>query len=982
MHRSFGLSTIALCVAFVCAAQEAPPTFQTGADVVLLDMVVRDKRGQPVLDLRQDEIQVSEDGSRCEVLSVRLVQAGAVKIASPPPKSPGATPPPAADGIAPEIATTPARSSLVVLVFDQLSPEDARRARDAASEFAAKAFPPDTWFAVAKVGRGVRLLQTFTSNPADLPNAIAAATIGGDTTRDAALSPGFDSATEQALGAGPVNGSGIRLDQMSEFDRMNQGFAKQFDLAQRTQQGHASIAPLRAIVKGLEPVQGRKTLLYFSEGLQLPPDVQTAYDTLVSDANRANVTVYSLDTRGLTIRSPTENSRLRLQPSLQAPGDGDPMTVTKPALGRDDQEDGLRGLNVQANAESLALATGGFLIGNSNDLRPGLDRVAGELASYYEVAYVPPNAERDGEFRRIQAKVLRPGATLRTRSGYVRLPATAPDVQARDLPLMSALSAPTPPRAFDQRAQVLHFEARGNEREALLLLEVPLAKVQLARDQDRKTYHAHLSLVALIKDEAGRLVTRLSHDWPLEGPLDQADSAAQGTVTFRRSLRLAPGRYRLEAAVQDRGNGALSVERLAFTVPGGGPGLALSSLSILKQGEAPAADEPAADPLRVASVVLRPDLDASLKQGARNASFFLQVYPAGSAPVEATVEVRRDGEIVGQSQPKLPARDEKGQVAWIGGLDTSSFPPGSYELAVMARQGTDVAEERVPFRIDPQPGAPKGATSGPALATDPALATLLERAGHYVADYEQTFKSLVAQEEYYQWETDGTRSARRLLRSDLVFASMPGPIPWTCFRDVYSVDGQKVREREARLEKLFLQGTASAFAKAEAIRKESSRYNIGTAVRNINVPTLALLFLHPQNQGRFRFERKGQRWFSGTPGAEVAFTEVVEPSLVNDGHDDLPGEGRFWIDTNRGTVLRSEVTYRFMPARAFAKISVEYRPEPGLNIWVPAEMKERYEDLAGAWAPVFRTRTEGTARYSNYRRFSVSTEEKAEVREP
>jgi VWFA-related protein len=369
MHRSSGPSVIALCAAVVCAAQEAPSTFPTGTDVVLLDLVVRDKRGQPVLDLGQDEIQVSEDGSRCEVLSVRLVQAGAVKTASPPPKSPGATPPPAAD----RIATTPARSSLVVLVFDQLSPEPARRARDAASEFAGKAFPPDTWFAVAKVGRGVRLLQTFTSNPADLPNAIAAATIGGDITRDAALSPGFDSATEQALGAGPVNGSGIRLDQMSEFDRMNQGFAKQFDLAQRTQQGHASIAPLRAIVKGQAPVQGRKTLLYFSEGLQLPPDVQTACDTLVSDANRANVTVYSLDTRGLTIRSPTENSRLRLQPSRQAPGDGDPMTVAKPALGRDDQEDGLRGLNVQANAESLALATGGFLIGNSNDLRPGLD---------------------------------------------------------------------------------------------------------------------------------------------------------------------------------------------------------------------------------------------------------------------------------------------------------------------------------------------------------------------------------------------------------------------------------------------------------------------------------------------------------------------------------------------------------------------------------------------------------------------------------
>src|SRR5207342_3563864 len=111
-------------------------------------------------------------------------------------------------------------------------------------------------------------------------------------------------------------------------------------------------------------------------------------------------------------------------------------------------------------------------------------------------------------------------------------------------------------------------------------------------------------------------------------------------------------------------------------------------------------------------------------------------------------------------------------------------------------------------------------------------------AGQYVSDYEQTFKNLVAEEEYDQKASNGFR--KRTLRSDLVFSSTPGPIPWTSFRDVYEVDGKKVREREARLEKLFLQGTASGVAKAAAIRAESARYNIGSATRNINVPTLAL----------------------------------------------------------------------------------------------------------------------------------------------
>jgi hypothetical protein len=513
-----------------------------------------------------------------------------------------------------------------------------------------------------------------------------------------------------------------------------------------------------------------------------------------------------------------------------------------------------------------------------------------------------------------------------------------------------------------------------------LLLEVPLAKIQMAKDEAAKTYRAHLTLVALVKDESGRLVMRLSHDWPLEGPLDRAESAAKGTVTFRRSLRLAPGKYQLEAAVQDRESGRLSVERFGFVIPSFGGGPFLSSLSMLKRGEEkPAEASEATDPLRVASVALIPDLDAALPQGTRDASFFLRVYPSGPEPLKVTVEVRRDGQVVGRSEPELPAPDAKGDVAWVGAMDPSRFPPGSYELAVTVRQGQTDAVERVPFRIDPQPGA----AAGPAV-TDPALLAILDKAGRYVADYEQTFKNLVTEENYLQWVAASTSLVRRLLRSDLVFTSTPGPIPWTCFRDVYEVDGQKVREREARLEKLFLQGTATAVAQADAIRRESSRYNLaGGALRNINVPTLPLLFLHPRNQGRFRFERKGgQRWISGVPGNEIAFTELAEPTLVNDGHgEDLPGEGRFWVDPNRGTILRSEVTFHFKPNRALARLSVEYRPEPGLSIWVPSEMKERYEDMLGAWHPVFGGTIEGSAKYSNYRRFTVGTEEKVVIGE-
>ena len=140
-----------------------------------------------------------------------------------------------------------------------------------------------------------------------------------------------------------------------------------------------------------------------------------------------------------------------------------------------------------------------------------------------------------------------------------------------------------------------------------------------------------------------------------------------------------------------------------------------------------------------------------------------------------------------------------------------------------------------------------------------------------------------------------------------------GEIPWGTFRDVFEVDGRKVHEAEGRLEALFSGGGAAARgSRARAILDESARYNIGPVVRNVNFPTLALVFLHPRNQHRFEWKRGGTRRFGATLGVEVEFEEKARPTLVDkDGKGDLPARGRFWIDPGRGTVLRSETRFDF-----------------------------------------------------------------------
>ncbi len=267
------------------------------------------------------------------------------------------------------------------------------------------------------------------------------------------------------------------------------------------------------------------------------------------------------------------------------------------------------------------------------------------------------------------------------------------------------------------------------------------------------------------------------------------------------------------------------------------------------------------------------------------------------------------------------------------------------------------------------PAAPAGAQAPPPFAAVTAdgreapLATILERAGAYVLRYGESFRNLVAEEAYHQADLESTgASPRRVsnLRSDVVFVPLPGPIPWGTFRDVYNVDGEPVRDRDQRLEQLFAKPGSSSYEQARAILREGARYNLGMN-RTVNTPTLGLLFLLPQNQGRLAFKRKGTKTIAGLKAVEVAFEEKARPTLVrNRSDEDVLASGSFWIDPSHGTVLRTRLGY------GRGGVTTEFRREPALDIFVPDTMDEWYVFSDGS--------LEGRARYRNYRRFQVSSD--------
>ena len=865
------------------------------------------------------------------------------------------------------------------------------------------------------MGQGLQILQAFTEDRKSLPDAIEKATKGIDQARDPARRAGYDNATEEAFSMARDAQAAFRAhDPDARFMAMQAQMLLFTDSVMREGQGQASLQPLLAIARALSLVQGRKSLLYFSEGLTVPPAVEDLFQTTVSTANRSNVSVYAFDARGLRVRSPSEETKLALglardtalsdQVSGAMPDEAVPTMAIDPL---EMSQDALR-LNRQGVLRDLAESTGGFLVAETNDLRPGLERVVADLRAYYEVGYVPPNPKADGRWRAISVKVSRPGVVVRTRRGYYAMPPGAPVVLPYEMALAEALAAQPMPREVEHRAATLRFAGGGPETETLLWVEVPHAGLSLARGET--TYHGRVSLLGQVKDENGTLVARLSHEASIEGPLAELEAAQRQTTVVKRTLRLPPGRYVLETAVQDRESGRVGARRSAFEIPAPAPALNLGSVAIVRADEvgspgtqAPGSSvEPAGapnDPLRAGHLKATPLLGRAFPEGTPAVSLLLSLYagPAADRPA-VELEFRKDGQTVAHATPQLPAPDAGGRITYVGSFPTGSLGPGRYEVWARGRIGEVEASEATAFtltpRVSPAPGALSADASGPqasaAQATSAAagtiedkkgvttpLATILERAGRYVKEYEETFRNLVAEEIYRQWGPNpnvGEGQVVRTLRSELVFVRLPGPLPWGTFRDVFEVDGQKVRDRERRLEKLFFAPKASDIEQADAILNESSRYNLGRAYRNVNVPALGLLFLRPENQKRLAFKRRGTRTIDGFHAAEVAFEEKASPTLVHDRWmNDVPASGRFWIDETRGTVLRTEIEYdletekrKYTPdSWERGIVSTEYRREAALGCFVPDSMSELY-NFRGLG------RIDSVARYSKYRRFEVS----------
>ena len=256
------------------------------------------------------------------------------------------------------------------------------------------------------------------------------------------------------------------------------------------------------------------------------------------------------------------------------------------------------------------------------------------------------------------------------------------------------------------------------------------------------------------------------------------------------------------------------------------------------------------------------------------------------------------------------------------------------------------------------------------------LDDVIARAAAYVSTFVEELSNVVLEEQYRQTYFASRRAtaAHTELVSDFLLMRVQGVGEWVGFRDVFEVNGRQIRDRQDRLAALFLDDTTTALTQARRIAQESARYNLGSTGRTVNIPTYALFYLHPANTSRFRFEKEGEGCGDEDTAWDIRFEEVEYPTLAR-GFErvNLASHGRYCLDPVSGRVIETEFELHHPSAdggrlATDAKIRVTFALEPTLNLWVPLEMRETYSERGGG-------RMTSTAKYRNYRRFSVTVSE-------
>ena len=540
LRLAFALTLAALSGGLLAAQQQPGPqtptppadqpavTFRVEVNYVEVDAVVTDAQGMPITNLTKNDFEIYEDGKKQDVATFSLVNIPIERAERPL----FASAPVEAD----VQSNDHVEGRIYLIVLDDVHTDFTRtpRVKAAATRFIETNFGTNDLAAVVYTGRAGDG-QDFTNNPRLLINAINK--FNGRKLRSGTLN--------RIEGARVNPGTGA-LEPGDDIDQMDRAF--------RARSMANSIRKLSEFMAG---VRGRrKTMILIGEGVDF--DIYQAVGQLgstassvlldthdaIAAATRGNVTIYTIDPRGLMN---AESDLIEVSSTI---GDADGRAIANEMRL---SQDSLR---------VLADATGGFAAVNSNDLNGAFDRIVTENSSYYMLGFYSTNDRRNGRYRKLEVRVSRPGLRVRNRAGYYEArgrapnqPASSPNAVAPAL--TDALGSPLPVSGVPLKVFAAPFKGTAPNAAIALALEIDVSNLDFV--EGNGTFNEQIEIAYTAVNTTGKVFPGERQTATLTLKPDTYERAKARGFRVLSQANLPPGRYQMRVAAGNKAGKAGSV---------------------------------------------------------------------------------------------------------------------------------------------------------------------------------------------------------------------------------------------------------------------------------------------------------------------------------------------------------------------------------------------------------------------------------------
>src|SRR6202789_1562920 len=542
------------------AAHQSSAVLRSSSDLVRIDVEVTDKSGKPIKGLTANQFTITDEGRPQAITSFSFADIEAIETATADDSKPIVV---AVDNNGPNSPSADAISDalrdrrLIVLFFDltSMQTDDLIRAHDAADKFVKHQMTKADVVAVVVFSTRINVLANFTNDRTVLNKAIAQLT--PDNSANLA-SPLYAAAANGEYDVQEYTGAAYTPDE-TEFNVFN------------TDQKLAAVEGLADVLGG---IPGRKAMVEFTGGItQTGEENRTQLRAATDAANRADVSIYSIDSRGL----------------LAAPPGGD--VTTNAATGtsmftgasvfhqtdqREDSRDTLATLSTDTGGKAF------FDLGDLSDAFPAIEKDNG---GYYLVAYnLGAEVKRDGRWRAIRVKINVPGAHVRYRDGYY-----APrdfqhlEKEDRDQQLADAINSDHPVVELPVAVETGIF--RLSATQAYVPIAAKIASSALDWAQKHNKQHAEFDFAVEVRAvPSSQIVAQLRDTITVNLDAEHFEQVRHSNLLYQGGVVLAPGNYRLKFVARENESGKIGTFEQNLVVPAAQPEkVTLSSVLLSSQ---------------------------------------------------------------------------------------------------------------------------------------------------------------------------------------------------------------------------------------------------------------------------------------------------------------------------------------------------------------------------------------------------------------